>query len=225
MATVEPTLILKLQKLPPQRLAEVADLVEFLAAREARGEAGARLGESLERLDALNLPPLSDDEIAAEIQVARQERTVRSTWWCGSYQTPNAVISALLSAHGPPRRLHAAARAPVFELCSSPVLVAELLDVVSREKFSKRLAAAGLTPFGVVGDIRLLAVMAAPADVPRVVTDDPDDDPDDDHVLACALTAQADLIVSGDKHLLGLGGQYQGIAIVTPAQATLLVGR
>ena len=78
-----------------------------------------------------------------------------------------------------------------------------------------------MTPLGIVGEIRRLAVMAAPVDVPRVVTEDPDDD----HVLACALTAQADLIVSGDKHLLGLGGQYQGIAIVTPAQATLLVGR
>lgn len=77
MSTVEPTLILKLQKLPPQRLAEVADFVEFLAAREARAEAGVRLGESLAKLDALNLPPLSDDEIEAEIQVARQERSAR----------------------------------------------------------------------------------------------------------------------------------------------------
>lgn len=77
MSTVEPTLIQKLQKLPPQRLAEVADFVEFLAAREARAEAGARLGESLAKLDDLNLPPLSDEEIAAEIQTARQERAAR----------------------------------------------------------------------------------------------------------------------------------------------------
>ncbi len=77
MSTVEPTLIQKLQKLPPQRLAEVADFVEFLAAREARAEAGARLGESLAKLDALNLLPLSDEEIAAEIQTARQERAAR----------------------------------------------------------------------------------------------------------------------------------------------------
>ena len=53
----------------------------------------------------------------------------------------NTFASALLSIHGPPRRLLDAARAQVFELCSSPVLVAELLDVVSREKFAKRLAA------------------------------------------------------------------------------------
>ena len=133
----------------------------------------------------------------------------------------NTLVSALLSPHGPPSRLLDDARAQVFELCSSPVLVAELLDVVSREKFAKRLAAAGLTPIGIVGEIRRLATMATPTDVPRVVADDPDDD----HVLACALAAQTDLIVSGDKHLLKLGGQYQGIAIVTPAQAVQLVGR
>lgn len=43
-------------------------------------------------------------------------------------------------------------------------------------------------------------------------------DPDDDHVLACALAARADLIVSGDADLLGLKS-YQGIPIVGPAEA------
>lgn len=127
----------------------------------------------------------------------------------------NTLVSALLSPHGPPRRLLDDARAQVFELCSSPVLMAELLDVVSREKFAQRLAAAGLAPLGIVGEIRRLATMATPADVPRVVANDADDD----HVLACALAAQADLILSGDRHLLGLGGHYQGIAIMSPAQA------
>ena len=77
MATIEPTLIQKLEKLPAQRLAEVADFVEFLMAREARAQAGVRLGESLSKLDALNFPPLSDEDIEAEIQVARQERAAR----------------------------------------------------------------------------------------------------------------------------------------------------
>ncbi len=43
-------------------------------------------------------------------------------------------------------------------------------------------------------------------------------DPDDDHVLACALVAKADLIVSGDRHLLQLQ-RYQGIPIVTAGEA------
>ncbi|MGB7988163.1 MAG: putative toxin-antitoxin system toxin component, PIN family [Candidatus Methylophosphatis roskildensis] len=133
----------------------------------------------------------------------------------------NTLVSALLSPHGPPRRLLDDARAQKFQLCSSPVLMAELLDLLSRQKFARRLAAAGLTPLGIVGEIRRLAVMAAPASVPRVVANDADDD----HVLACALAAQAEIIVSGDKHLLGLGGSYQGIAIVTPAQALQHIAR
>jgi uncharacterized protein len=133
----------------------------------------------------------------------------------------NTIVSALLSPHGPPRRLLDAARAQAFELCSSPVLIAELLDVVSREKFARRFAQTSLTPLGIIGEIRRLATMAAPASVPRVVADDADDD----HVLACALAANAELIVSGDKHLLGLGGQHQGVPIVTPAQAVQLIGK
>ena len=49
--------------------------------------------------------------------------------------------------------------------------------------------------------------------MPQVVLD-----PDDDHVLACALTAQADLIATGDTDLLDLKA-YRNISIVTPAQA------
>jgi predicted nucleic acid-binding protein len=43
-------------------------------------------------------------------------------------------------------------------------------------------------------------------------------DPDDDHVLACATTAQAQLIVSRDKDLLTLR-KYQGIPILASAEA------
>ena len=72
MTAIEAGLIERLKVLPPNRVAEVADLVEFLAAREERVVAAARLGEAMAKLDALNLPPLSDDEIDAEVQAARQ---------------------------------------------------------------------------------------------------------------------------------------------------------
>lgn len=77
MNAIAPSLIQKLQQLPQQRLAEVEDFAEFLAARELRAAAGVRLGESLSKLDKLNLPLLSDEEIDAEIHAARQERAAQ----------------------------------------------------------------------------------------------------------------------------------------------------
>jgi len=50
----------------------VEDFVEFLTVREMRSAAGARLDKLLTKLDALNLPTLSDDEINAELQAVRQ---------------------------------------------------------------------------------------------------------------------------------------------------------
>ena len=56
-----------------------------------------------------------------------------------------------------------------------------------------------------------LVSMVVPASVPRVVANDADKD----HVIAAAVAARAELIVSGDrKHLLPIGS-HQGIAIVT----------
>ena len=46
--------------------------------------------------------------------------------------------------------------------------------------------------------------------------------PDDDAVLALALGAQVDLIVSGDDDLLVLG-RFEGIPIVNAAQALRLI--
>ena len=74
MTAIELQLMERLKKLPPSRVAEVVDFVEFLAGREERAAAAQRLTEGLARLDALNLPPVSEDEIDAEVQAARRER-------------------------------------------------------------------------------------------------------------------------------------------------------
>ena len=74
MTTIESQLMERLKKLPPSRVAEVVDFVEFLAAREERAAAAQRLTEGLARLDALNLPPVSQDEVEDEVQAARRER-------------------------------------------------------------------------------------------------------------------------------------------------------
>jgi len=69
----------KLKALPPERRAEVEDFVDFLKAREERGrdEAAQRLYEAFEKLDALNLPPMTTEDVQAEIDAARVERRAR----------------------------------------------------------------------------------------------------------------------------------------------------
>lgn len=57
-----------------------------------------------------------------------------------------------------------------------------------------------------------------PAPIPPTVLDDPDDD----HVLACALASNAELIVSGDRDLLSLK-TFRSIPIVTPAEAVRII--
>ena len=77
MTVIEAQLIERLKKLPPSRVAEVVDFVEFLSQREERAAAAQRLTQGLARLDALRLQELSEDEIEAEIQAARQERRTK----------------------------------------------------------------------------------------------------------------------------------------------------
>lgn len=126
----------------------------------------------------------------------------------------NLLVSGVIST-GIPRTLANAAKAGVFELCTSGVLLAELLDVLGRSKFAARLTQAGLTPQAIVDDLRALSIVVSPASVPRVVASDPDDD----HVLAAAITGAADLIASGDKRDLLPLGSYLGIPIVTASEA------
>jgi uncharacterized protein len=95
------------------------------------------------------------------------------------------------------------------------VLLANLLDVLSRSKFAARLSQAGLTPQGIVDDLRGIAIVVQPADTPRVVPTDSDDD----HVIAAAVTGQADLIASGDKRDLLPMGSFQDIPIVPAREA------
>jgi hypothetical protein len=44
---------------------------------EERAAAAERLSATLVSIDALNLPPMSDDDVAEEVQVARRERRAR----------------------------------------------------------------------------------------------------------------------------------------------------
>jgi putative PIN family toxin of toxin-antitoxin system len=124
----------------------------------------------------------------------------------------NIVVSGLLW-RGNPRRILDAARAGDIQLFTTPVLLTELEDVLSREKFAARLASAGVTPHDLVLGYAALASVIEPAELEPVILADPDDDA----VLACAVAARGDVIVSGDSHLLDLK-KYLDVRIVTAAE-------
>ena len=54
--------------------------------------------------------------------------------------------------------------------------------------------------------------------IPAIIHPTIVNDPADDAVLACAIAANAEFIVSGDRHLLDLR-DHQGIRIITAAEA------
>lgn len=124
----------------------------------------------------------------------------------------NIVVSGLLW-RGQPRRVLDAARDAIIELYTSSILLEELEDVLSREKFAARLAAANVTVQDLVSGYSALATVVEAEPIEPVILVDPDDDA----VLACALSADAEVIVSGDSDLLDLK-EHKAIRILTATE-------
>lgn len=93
-----------------------------------------------------------------------------------------------------------------YTLVVSPFIVSEFMEKL-REKFG--------TPEEIREKIKKDMARVAEIVQPKTVRAVIADDADDDHILACAVAGQADVIVSGDKHMLRLK-EYEGIAIVRP---------
>ena len=75
--TVEQNLISKIRTLSPQQVAEVEDFVEFLVAKARKRAALDRLLAMAPALEAAGDKPMSEEEIAAEVEAAREERRAR----------------------------------------------------------------------------------------------------------------------------------------------------
>ena len=130
----------------------------------------------------------------------------------------NVVVSAYLNVGGKPARVLALARLDRIEICLSPQIILEIVETLLKPRlvkihkdkredilvFAKALAEiADITP----GTLEVYAVKA---------------DPDDNKILACAIEAHADFIVSGDHHLTDLK-KYKNILIVNPDEFLKLI--
>lgn len=124
----------------------------------------------------------------------------------------NTALSGLLWG-GTPKRLIMAARAAEVRLFCSVPMLEELGGVIHRKKFTQPLAARGLKAEELFNGYAALCRIVEPVRIERTSSD-----PDDDAVLATALAAPADLIVSGDADLLNLK-TFHRIPIITAAEA------
>ena len=123
----------------------------------------------------------------------------------------NVVSSALLWG-GTPERLIELAGEGSLELFTSEALLAELAGILGRSKFAQKLRQKNLSAAEIVARYREIAEIVEAAPIEEAALRDPDDA----HVLACALAARAEAIVSGDADLHALGS-YQGIPVLSPA--------
>ena len=125
----------------------------------------------------------------------------------------NTAVSGLIWG-GVPGRLIDAAAAGTTQIISSVPLLDELHDVLFRKKFAAQLAEQAVDAADLFEGYAALVQLVGPAVIGPVILADPDDD----IVLATAVACGADLIVSGDAHLLGIG-EFQGISVLTPSAA------
>ena len=119
----------------------------------------------------------------------------------------NVVVSAVIFG-GPPGEIIELAAARRLELVISPALIVEFRRVL-REKFAFSYDALYLAETL----LRRAGTVVEPGQTLAVIAEDPEDD----RVLEAAVEGKADVIVSGDQHLLALK-VFQGILIMSPRQ-------
>jgi len=125
----------------------------------------------------------------------------------------NVLVSGFLWG-GPPNRLIETFRSGAGVLVASRTLVEEFGRTLRKPDLQTRLARAGITAATVMEHLVASVVVVDAPPLPAPVCRDPDDDA----ILALAVAAHAEMIVTGDKDLLVLGS-YAGIPILNPAEA------
>jgi putative PIN family toxin of toxin-antitoxin system len=124
----------------------------------------------------------------------------------------NVLVAALLWT-GNPHRLLVLAEAGDLTLVTTPAIMEELREVLARPKFTLRIRALQTSVAELMESLLSVVEVIPDFAIEPVIKRDPDYD----KILACAVAAQAEWLVSGDDHLLSLK-RYKGIPIVTPSR-------
>jgi uncharacterized protein len=125
----------------------------------------------------------------------------------------NLLVSALLMPLGIPARILAAAYASVFRCLSSEAIAAEVSRALNRSRVQRKYHIDPSDASRLSGFLRSdLVLTPLTVSVSGVATH-----PEDDLILATAVSARADYLVTGDRQLLALQS-FQGVQIVSPRE-------
>ena len=131
----------------------------------------------------------------------------------------NTLVSGALWSSLPSRLIEAIEQGRATLVLSAPLL-AEFGDVVGRARLASRLAARDVTPGKLVARLAREAELVSPAPLPLPSSLR---DPKDLIVLAAAVAARADAIVTGDEDLLSMES-FEGIPIIKAREALEKLG-
>lgn len=123
----------------------------------------------------------------------------------------NVLASGLLVRAEVPRELLLLWTYGMFELILSQHILAELERTLQKPYFRRRL-----TPAQLAADLDLLRREGTLVSITTVVQNVASH-PQDDEVLATAISAPADYLVTGDTRLRQIG-IYEGVGLLTPRE-------
>ena len=126
---------------------------------------------------------------------------------------PGVLVSALISPQGggAPAHILSAWLDRRFVPIISEQLLDELYSVLLRPKFRRYVSQEQVDKFTDLLRQSSVVFLEAPSPLDR-----PTADPGDDYLVALAIAAQADVLVSGDAHLSSYS--HDAIVILTPRQ-------
>ncbi len=126
----------------------------------------------------------------------------------------NTIVSGILGYHNPdsiPGEILRLWRKGIFTLAISKHIRDEVKDVLHKPYFAKHLTPQEISRIQALLQFQTKQVVIT-EEVGNIATH-----PEDDLVIATAVSAKANYLVTGDEPLLRkVGNLYQGVAILTP---------